>query len=78
MARSGKRYRNIEKKLETRDYSLSEAVKFLKENSSCKFDETVEVSINLNLDPRSADQNIRGMVAMPEGTGKNVKVAVFA
>ena len=78
MARSGKRYKNIAKKVEDRAYSLSEAVKFLKENSSCKFDETVEVAINLNLDPRSADQNIRGMVSMPEGTGKTVRVAVFA
>ncbi len=78
MACSGKRYKNIEKKVEARNYSLSEAVAFLKENSSCKFDETVEVAISLNLDPRSADQNIRGMVAMPEGTGKEVKVAVFA
>lgn len=78
MAHSGKRYRNIAKKLEAKAYSLSEAVKFLKDNSSCKFDETVEVAISLNLDPRSAEQNIRGMVAMPSGTGKEVRVAVFA
>ena len=78
MAFSGKRYKNIVKKVEDRAYTLSDAVKFLKENSSCKFDETVEVAINLNLDPRSAEQNIRGMVAMPAGTGKEVKVAVFA
>ncbi len=78
MAHLGKRYKNIISKVEDRSYTLSEAVKFLKENSSCKFDETVEVAINLNLDPRSSEQNIRGMVAMPEGTGKTVKVAVFA
>ena len=78
MAFSGKRYKNIVKKVEDRAYTLSDAVKFLKENSSCKFDETVEVAINLNLDPRSAEQNIRGMVAMPAGTGKEVRVAVFA
>jgi large subunit ribosomal protein L1 len=59
-------------------FNLSEAVSFLKENASCKFDETVEVAINLNVDPRSADQNIRGMVAMPSGTGKSARVAVFA
>jgi large subunit ribosomal protein L1 len=59
-------------------FSLSDAVAFLKENSSCKFDETVEVALNLNVDPRAADQNIRGMVAMPAGTGKVVRVAVFA
>lgn len=78
MTCSGKRYRNIAKKVEDKAYTLSEAVKFLKENTSCKFDETVEVAINLNVDPRSADQNIRGMVAMPAGTGKTVRVAVFA
>ncbi len=78
MARSGKRYKDILKKVEDKTYTLSDAVKFLKENSKCKFDETVEVAINLNLDPRAADQNIRGMVAMPEGTGKVVRVAVFA
>jgi large subunit ribosomal protein L1 len=59
-------------------FNLSEAVSFLKENASCKFDETVEVAINLNVDPRVADQNIRGMVSMPSGTGKTVRVAVFA
>ena len=61
-----------------KSYKLSEAVAFLKDNSSCKFDETVEVSINLNVDPRNADQNIRGMVSMPAGTGKTKRVAVFA
>jgi large subunit ribosomal protein L1 len=62
----------------TKVFTLSEAVSFLKENTACKFDETVEVAINLNVDPRAADQNIRGMVAMPSGTGKTVRVAVFA
>jgi large subunit ribosomal protein L1 len=79
MAKSGKRYRNIVQKLEAgRTFSLAEAVTFLKENSTCKFDETVEVAINLNVDPRNADQNIRGMVSMPSGTGKSVRVAVFS
>ncbi|MDR3179468.1 MAG: 50S ribosomal protein L1 [Holosporaceae bacterium] len=79
MASSGKRYRKIAEKVQTsRVYGLAEAVSFLKENSSCKFDETVEVAINLNLDPRNADQNIRGMVSMPAGTGKQARVAVFA
>lgn len=79
MAHSGKRYRKIAEKIEAEKfYSLSEAVHFLKENANCKFDETVEVAINLNLDPRSADQNIRGMVSMPSGTGKTKRVAVFA
>jgi large subunit ribosomal protein L1 len=79
MARSGKRYRKMAEKIDaSKNYSLSEIISFLKENSSCKFDETVEVAINLNVDPRNADQNIRGMVAMPAGTGKTVRVAVFA
>jgi len=79
MARSGKRYRKIADKLDKdKAYGLSEAVSFLKENAACKFDETVEVAINLNVDPRNADQNIRGMVSMPAGTGKSVRVAVFA
>ncbi len=79
MACSGKRYKKIADKFDkNKMYSLSEAVSFLKENTVCKFDETVEVAINLNVDPRNADQNIRGMVSMPAGTGKNVRVAVFA
>lgn len=79
MAYAGKRYRKMAEKLDAeKSYKLSEAVAFLKDNSTCKFDETVEVSINLNVDPRNADQNIRGMVSMPAGTGKTKRVAVFA
>lgn len=79
MAYAGKRYRKMVEKLDVeKSYKLSEAVAFLKDNSTCKFDETVEVSINLNVDPRNADQNIRGMVSMPAGTGKTKRVAVFA
>ena len=79
MAYVGKRYKKIAEKLEVgRAFNISDAVLFLKENSSCKFDETVEVAINLSVDPRAADQNIRGMVSMPSGTGKSVRVAVFA
>ncbi|MDR1361886.1 MAG: 50S ribosomal protein L1 [Holosporaceae bacterium] len=79
MAKSGKRYRAIAQKVGAgRIFGLADAVTFLKENSTCKFDETIEVAINLNVDPRNADQNIRGMVAMPSGTGKQVRVAVFS
>lgn len=79
MAHIGKRYRKILEKVESdKAYSLSDAVSFLKENTACKFDETLEVAINLDVDPKQADQNIRGMVTMPGGTGKSVKIAVFA
>lgn len=79
MAHIGKRYKKVLEKLEpNKAYSLSDAISFLKDNSACKFDETIEVAINLDVNPKMADQNIRGMVTMPGGTGKSVKIAVFA
>jgi len=62
----------------TKEYGVDEAMKTLKELKSAKFDETVEVALNLNVDPRHADQMIRGSVVLPNGTGKKVRVAVFA
>ena len=59
-------------------YELVEAVKKIKAAASAKFDETVEIAMNLGVDPRHADQNVRGVVALPHGTGKSVRVAVFA
>ena len=59
-------------------YSLTDAVALLKDRSSVKFDETFEVAMNLNVDPRHADQMVRGVVSLPHGTGKSVRVAVFA
>ncbi len=59
-------------------YSLTDAVALLKDRSSVKFDETFEVAMNLNVDPRHADQMVRGVVNLPHGTGKSVRVAVFA
>ena len=59
-------------------YSFGEALKMLRELASKKFDETLEVAMNLGVDPRHADQMVRGMVSLPSGTGKDVKVAVFA
>src|SRR6187397_1608975 len=59
-------------------YSLDEAVKLVKERAKAKFDETVEISMNLGIDPRHADQMVRGVVSLPNGTGKSVRVAVFA
>ena len=59
-------------------YSLEEAVKMLKDRATAKFDETVEVAMNLGVDPRHADQMVRGVVNLPNGTGRTVRVAVFA
>ncbi|WP_274427416.1 50S ribosomal protein L1 [Chelativorans sp. YIM 93263] len=61
-----------------RVYSLDEAVKVLRERANAKFDETVEVAMNLGVDPRHADQMVRGVVNLPNGTGRDVRVAVFA
>jgi large subunit ribosomal protein L1 len=62
----------------TKSYDLTEAVKILKENAKVKFDETIELSMNLGVDPRHADQMVRGVVNLPHGTGKSVRVGVFA
>jgi large subunit ribosomal protein L1 len=68
-------YENIDRKAV---YELVEAVKKIKASASAKFDETVEIAMNLGVDPRHADQNVRGVVSLPHGTGKSVRVAVFA
>ena len=73
-----KRYKSLKEKIELRDYSLADTCTLLKELKSTKFDESVEVALNLNVDPRHADQMIRGAVVLPNGTGKTVRVAVFA
>ena len=62
----------------TKEYSLNDAVKMLKDFKYVKFDETIELAINLGVDPRHADQNIRVSTTLPHGTGKEVKVLVFA
>ena len=59
-------------------YPLDQAVKLVKEHASRKFDETIEIAMNLGIDPRHSDQNLRGVVTLPSGTGKSVRVAVFA
>lgn len=61
-----------------KSYSIAEAVEILKSFPKCKFDESIDVAVNLNVDPKKADQNLRGVVAMPNGTGKVVRIAVFA
>ena len=62
----------------TRLYRVDEAIEALKANATAKFDETIEVALNLGVDPRHADQMVRGVVTLPAGTGKDVRVAVFA
>ena len=62
----------------TQIWSLEDAVKYIKSNATAKFDETIEIAINLGIDSKQSDQNVRGMVILPNGTGKNVRVAVFA
>jgi large subunit ribosomal protein L1 len=62
----------------TKNHGLGEAVKLVKENATAKFDETVEIAVNLGVDPRHADQQVRGVVNLPSGTGRDVRVAVFA
>ena len=62
----------------TKSYALSDAIGMVKTNARAKFDETVEISMNLGIDPRHADQMVRGLVSLPNGTGKTVRVGVFA
>jgi len=59
-------------------YAVSDAIALIKEHATAKFDETIEVALNLGVDPRHADQMVRGVVSLPKGTGKTVRVAVFA
>jgi large subunit ribosomal protein L1 len=79
MAKNTKRKKQARAAVEAgKVYSLSDAVKVVKECATSKFDETIEVSMNLNVDPRHADQMVRDTVQLPSGTGKAVRVAVFA
>ncbi|TVQ40214.1 MAG: 50S ribosomal protein L1 [Geminicoccaceae bacterium] len=79
MAKKGKRLREALAQIDReRAYPLIEAVQLLKQLRGAKFDETVEVALNLGVDPRHADQMVRGTVDLPHGTGKTVRVAVFA
>jgi large subunit ribosomal protein L1 len=79
MAGKGKRLRAAEATIDrTRAYPLADAVALIKQSASAKFDETVEVALNLGVDPRHADQMVRGTVDLPHGTGKSVRIAVFA
>ncbi|MEX0283712.1 MAG: 50S ribosomal protein L1 [Paracoccaceae bacterium] len=79
MAKLGKRTRAAREAFAGKEnLSVEEAVTLVKANANAKFDETVEISLNLGVDPRHADQMVRGVVGLPNGTGKTVRVAVFA
>ena len=79
MAKLGKRIVAARAAFEGKEnLSVTEAVALVKDNAKAKFDETVEVALNLGVDPRHADQMVRGTVNLPNGTGKTVRVAVFA
>jgi large subunit ribosomal protein L1 len=79
MARVGKRYKSAKESVDSNaSYVPAEAVKLVKANAQAKFDETIEVAMNLGVDPRHADQMVRGVVQLPNGTGKTVRVVVFA
>jgi large subunit ribosomal protein L1 len=79
MSKHGKRIRTAREAVErTKLYKLDEAVKLVKSNASVKFDETVEIAINLGVDPKHADQMVRGVVNLPNGTGRTLRVGVFA
>src|SRR3954454_9805954 len=76
---TGKRTTEIEKGIDRKKlYALNDAVKMVRDRAKAKFDETVEVAMNLGVDPRHADQMVRGVVNLPNGTGRTVRVAVFA
>ncbi|MGJ0483961.1 MAG: 50S ribosomal protein L1 [Methylomicrobium sp.] len=79
MAKLSKKAKLIKSKVErTKQYSVTEAVALLKELGTAKFSESIDVSVNLGVDPRKSDQNVRGATVLPNGTGKTVRVAVFA
>jgi large subunit ribosomal protein L1 len=79
MAKISKRFKKVLEGVDAaKAYSVEEAVKLIKARATAKFDETIELAINLGVDPRHADQMVRGVVALPNGTGRTQRVAVFA
>ena len=79
MAKHGKTYTAVKKKVSVEKlYAIEEAIQFIKDNPTAKFDETIEVALRMGVDPTKSDQAIRSTVALPNGTGKDVRVIVFA
>jgi large subunit ribosomal protein L1 len=79
MGKTGKKLVEAKKKIDrTRRYELEEAIRILKETAHVKFDESIEIAVRLGIDPRKSDQQVRGSVVLPHGTGKSARVLVFA
>lgn len=78
MIRRGKRYRNFKSKVENKVYNLEEAIDLIRANPMAKFDETVDMAFRLGIDFKKSEQTVRGTVSLPHGTGKKVRVLVFA
>jgi large subunit ribosomal protein L1 len=75
----GKKLNTVKEKIEPgKEYSIEDAIKLLRESSFTKFDETVDLALNLGVDPRKSEQMVRGTVVLPHGIGKKVRVLVFA
>src|SRR5262245_65793206 len=75
----GKRYKSAREGIDVeKAYPIAEAIKMVKERAKAKFDETIEIAFNLGVDPRHADQMVRGVVNLPNGTGRTLRVGVFA
>ena len=76
---AGKRYKSLKAKVDpVKRHALADAVKLAHENATAKFDESIDVAINLGIDPKQSDQQVRGAIALPHGLGKSVRVLVFA
>ncbi len=78
MARRGKKYKEVRELKDKEEYSLEEAVSFMKKNSFTKFDESIDVAVRLGVNPKHSEQMVRGTVVLPHGTGKTKKVCVIA
>jgi large subunit ribosomal protein L1 len=79
MRPASKRYQAVRAKIDrAKTYPAQDALKLVKDNATAKFDESVDVSINLGIDAKKSDQSVRGSIVLPQGTGKNVRIAVFA
>ena len=76
--KKGKYLSDLYKSIENKSFNVDEAIKFIVDKKREKFDETIEISMNLGIDPRHADQMVRGVVSLPNGNGKTMKIAVFA